>query len=387
MVSSILVGKYLGPSQFGSLTLILAIGNFWCLPFFTSWGLAYVNCSSRSNSEHLAEEYLSSSLAMSIISVSFWMLLLLGFKDKFSDIVNVTQDIWVFGCFFGILMGCYYFFKTTFQARQNWSSFATCEIFFAASLTLGLLLLFLGQPARKFGAVLTAFVLAHLVGSLPAIRVVFRDLRIPKPESFIKIAHHGFALMVSFGLSLIAMQLDKLFLNLYADSEAVGRYQAYYVSTFGLLSAFTTILNNYLLPLYGKYDIQTLKKILLRFLLVTSFPFCLCCLLCGRLAFILFGKSFNFNWFELAWASAFNVVIFCLQVVVFFSMTLGKNALLCNSAVYIVFISVQVISMPFLIQQSGVTGAFQGMTAASAVALGILLGMLPILSNQKGQSE
>ena len=125
----------------------------------------------------------------------------------------------------------------------------------------------------------------------------------------------------------------------------------------------------------------------MRFLLVTSLPLCLCCLLFGRLAFILFGKSFSFNWYELAWASAFNIVMFCLQVVVFFSMTLGKKALICNSAVYLIFIVVQVITMPFLIQKSGVSGAFQGMTAASAVALVVLLGMLPLLSNQRGQLE
>ena len=387
MVSSILAGKFLGASQFGSLALILAIGNFLCLPFFTSWGLAYVNCASGSSSEKLAEEYMSSSLAMSVISVSVLMFFLLWFKEQLADVINVTPDIWVWGCLFGVLMGSYYFSKNIFQARQRWSSFAICELLFASSLAIGILLLFLVQPAMKVAAVLAVFVLAHLFGSLPAPLVIYRALRIPKPENLLKIAHHGFALLVSFGLSLVAMQLDKLFLNNYADSEAVGRYQAYYVSTFGLLSGFTTILNNYLLPLYGKYSKKTLRSVLMRFLLVTSLPLCLCCLLFGRLAFILFGKSFSFNWYELAWASAFNIVMFCLQVVVFFSMTLGKKALICNSAVYLIFIVVQVITMPFLIQKSGVSGAFQGMTAASAVALVVLLGMLPLLSNQRGQLE
>lgn len=387
LVSTILAGKFLGAEQFGSLALILAIGNFWCLPFFTSWGLAYVNFASGARGEQLAGEYLNCAFAASIISVGVWMPFLLLFKKWLAEMVNVTPDIWILGCVFGVLMGGYYFSKSIFQASQKWSFFATCELLFAFSLATGILVLYLVEPARRFGATVAVFVLAHLAGVLPAHGVVYRTFRLPKSENLLKVGRYGFGLIISFGLSLIAMQLDKLFLNHYASSEAVGRYQAYYVSTFGLLSGFTIILNNYLLPLYGKHSKKTLKDMLIRFLLVTSVPLCLCCLVLGRLAFFVFGKSFGFDWLELVWASAFNVVMFWLQVVVFFSMTLGKRALLCNSAVYVVFIIAQLITMPFLIQKSGVSGAFQGMTAATAVALCILLRILPSLSNQGGRSE
>lgn len=383
MLSTILAGKYLGANNFGSLALILAIGNFFCLPFFTSWGLSYVNLVANSKNHQKTKELLSSCLLLSIISIIFWTPLLIIFKKQFTNALHVDMSVWFWGCTFGVLMGGYYFLKNTFQATQDWKSFATCELLFAFSMMIGILILFLIQPNHKFNSVISVFILAHLVGSLPASVKIFYKLRVPKLTTIFRTFYYGLGLNVSFGLSLIAMQLDKLFLNHFVDSTAVGRYQAYYVSTFGILNGFTTILNNYLLPLYGKYNKNTLKNTLFRFLLVTSLPLCLCCLIFGRLAFLIFGKDFSFNWSELAWASAFNMVMFYLQVVVFFSMSYGIKAIACNTFVYIVFILIQLIYMPFLIQTSGVSGAFQGMALACTVSLFMLLVLLFFFINKK----
>ena len=386
-ISTILAGNFLGASYYGDLAIVLAIGNFWCLPFFTCWGLAYVKFASEKNSEKTSDDYLNEALAMIIATISLILPCLFIFSKAFATMINVSPDIWVWGCVFGVLMGGYYFSKNVFQASQEWSSYAACEVLFASSLTLGVLVLFLAHTGIQFGPMLGVFALAHVAGILLVFPVLLRSLRLPKLKDLLKMAAYGSGLLISFGLSLLAMQMDKLLINYYAGSGVVGQYHAYYVSTFGLLSSFSIILNNYLLPLYGKHSKKTVKKALMRFLLTASLPLWVCCLFFGRLAFILFGKSFSFSWIEIIWASIFTITIFWLQVMVFFSMTLGKKALFFNAVAYIAFIAVQLITMPFLIPLHGVTGAFQGMAAASTLGFCIVLTTISFLLKEKGEQN
>ena len=379
MTSVILLGNFLGAAAYGNFALILAIGNFWCLPFFTSWGLAYVKFASEGKSEHASESLLNAAMSIATLIICLLLPFLIVFRNPLSTMVNVSPKIWVWGCVFGTLMGGYYFSKNIFQARQKWSFYVIGEYFFAGSFLVGIVTLFLTQPSSKFIPSIVVFGIAHLVVILFALPIIFRSLRLPQYKYINQIGLYGFGLLISFGLSLLAMQMDKLLLNHYTNSSVVGRYQAYYVSTFGLLASFTVILNNYLLPLYGKYSKETVKRMLIRFLLIVSLPAWFICMFFGRFAFIFFGKSFAFNWIELFWASTFTVCNFWIQVIVFFSMTLGEKALLFNAVAYAVFIAVQLFSIPTLAKISGVSGTFQGMTAASIAGFCVVMVSISFL--------
>jgi O-antigen/teichoic acid export membrane protein len=383
MISVILIGKFLGTASYGNFALVLAIGNFWCLPFFTSWGLSYVKFASESKIEHSSGSLLSATFSIATLIIGLVLPFLLVFRNPLSAMVNVSPSIWVWGCIFGVLMGGYYFSKNIFQAGQKWSYYVIGEYFFAGTLSIGILTLFLAQPGRKFISALVVFGIAHLVVMLFAFPMEYRSMRFPLLKDIKRIGIYGYGLLISFGLSLVAMQMDKLLLNYYTDSSVVGRYQAYYVSTFGLLSSFIVILNNYLLPLYGKHSKETIKRMLIRFLFIVSVPIWFLCMFFGRFAFILFGKSFAFKWVELCWASTFSVSNFWIQVIVFFSMTLGQKALLFNAAAYVVFITVQLISIPVLAKISGVSGTFQGMTAASLSGFGVIIAAVFFLMRKK----
>jgi biotin transporter BioY len=60
-------------------------------------------------------------------------------------------------------------------------------------------------------------------------------------------------------------------------------------------------------------------------------------------------------------------------------MTLGEKALLFNALAYAVFIAVQLISIPTLAKINGVSGTFQGMTAASITGFCIIITAVSFL--------
>jgi len=382
MFSVIFIGKFLGAAAYGDFALILAIGNFWCLPFFTSWGLAFVKFTSEGKSQHACESLLSAAISVAALIICLLLPFLIVFRNPLAAMLNVSPKIWVWGCVFGTLMGGYYFSKNIFQAEQKWSFYVIGEYFFAGSLSVGILALFLAHPVSRFGPTIVIFGIAHLVVILFTLPTILRSLRFPHYKDMKRVSLYGFGLLISFGLSLLAMQMDKLLLNHYTDSSVVGRYQAYYVSTFGLLASFTVILNNYLLPLYGKHSKETVKRMLIRFLLTASLPIWLICMFFGRFAFILFGKSFAFKWIDLFWASTFTVCNFWIQVIVFFSMTLGEKALLFNAVAYSVFIAVQLFLIPTLAKINGVSGTFQGMAAASITGFCVVMAAISFLTRK-----
>lgn len=204
--------------------------------------------------------------------------------------------------------------------------------------------------------------------TIPDIRYAIRS---PTYKELKAIAIYGLWIFVGFSMSLLAGQLDKLLINFHLGASSVGRYQAYYVVTFGILSSFFVVFNNYLLPEYGKHQKQIARKVLSRFLLSTALPLWIISLVCGRLIFPFFGKSYSFSWTELCWAATFTVFFFALQTLGFFAMTLGLSALAYNALAYLFFILIQLSVMTWLIQYNGVAGAFQGMSFASIVALAI----------------
>jgi O-antigen/teichoic acid export membrane protein len=368
MICIILIGNILGPFRYGSMTLTLSIGNILCLPFFTCWGLAHVKFASE-DSQNSTENHLRAPLFVSLLMVCIFLPILLTFNKQLACFLNISQEVWIWGCILGILMGAYYFSKIVFQADRKWRSYTFSEFLFAGSLMVGLMILWLMDTAHELLPVLAVFMAAHLMGMVPAGPILYRALGVPAKNELVLILSYGFGLMISFGLSLLALQLDKLFLNYYGILSDVGRYQAYYLSTFGLVGSISVILNNYLLPLYGRYDHHNIKPVLMRFLTVISLPIWAACLICGRLAFFLFGKSFVFGWMELIWGATFTVVIFALQTMVFFSMTLGKRAVFYNCVAYGIFIVNECILMPILIPKYGVIGAFQSMTLSSILAI------------------
>ena len=378
MVANLCIARHLDTAHFGRLAIVLAIGNYWCLPFFTCWGLAYVRFASRQAQEESCREYLTGTLVCIALAVSIILPIQIIFRQEFSDFLNMSTSTWVYGCLFGILMGSYYFSKSIFQAKEKWSLYIASEFLFAISLTIGVILLYMLNSSRNFFNIIFILTFSHLLGSMIGLFEIKPAIKSPKLTYVNQVAYYGIGLFVSFGLSLMGMQLDKILLNSYSDTITIGRYQAYYISTYGILSSFSIIFNNYLLPAYGKHGQRTVQGVLQRILLLATLPMFTGCLLAGRLAFHLLGDSFGFLWSELAWASVFSVAAFWLQTEVFFSMTLGKKQLAVNSLAYATFIGIQFLTMPHLIRTAGVIGAYQGMTAASLAGLLIVYSAITI---------
>ncbi len=378
------MARYLDTADFGRLAMVLAIGNYWYLPFFTCWGLAYVRFASRKTDVDSSREQLAAALICAALALTFLLPIQILFRQEFSEFLNVSAKVWLYGCIFGILMGIYYFSKNIFQASEEWNLYAACEFIFSASFLIFVVLIYTTKVVDKFFTTLLVVGVAHILGSIIALfRIPLKLNKLPM-EQVKNIGIYGIGLWISFSISLLGMQMDKFLLNHYADIDTVGRYQAYYMSTYGILSGFSIILNNYLLPAYGKYGEKTVQQVLQRVLLFLTLPLFAGCLVLGRSAFHLLGGSFGFVWSDLAWASVFSVAAFWLQTEVFFSMTLGKRQLGLNSLAYAIFVGIQLLTMPTLIRVHGVAGAFQGMTAATLSALLIVFSTVTIVVNRGG---
>lgn len=378
MAANLCLARYLDTKQFGELALVLAIGSYWCLPFFTCWGFSYVRFASRKDPVESCEKYLGATLVCVGLAVGLLFPILVFFRQEFSNALNLSIGTWLWGCFFGILMGAYYFSKNIFQAAREWNLYVASEFLFSLSLILGALILYLLINADQYPFTLYLLVFAHICGLVIGTKHIVNKIQWFTFDHFKQISIYGIGLCISFGLSLLGLQLDKILLNYYSDMNTVGRYQAYYISTYGILSGFSIILNNYLLPAYGQYGIKSVQRVLQRVLILSTLPLFAGCLVAGRLAFHLLGHSYGFLWSELLWASVFSVAAFWLQTEVFFAMTLGRKQLAVNSLAYALFIAVQCLTMPYLIRTHGVMGAYQGMTAASLGGLLVVLSAVAI---------
>lgn len=382
MFTTLAIGRLLGTESYGSLSLILALGSFWCLPFFTCWAFAYVKYVSETGAQNGPQEYLSPALLCSFLALLCILPPLFIFREQLSQFFQIPSHIWSWSCIFGALMGFYYFSKSFFQAVQNWRKYVLSEMIFAFTLALGLILAVLFNLSDIFHSILCIFIISHLAGSILFISSLPSSVRMPTSRIFSKMFYYGTGLFVSFGISLFSMQLDRLLLNYFTTTHTLGRYHAYYMSTYGILSSFLIIINNYLLPLYGQYNKSSIQRIIRRLLFISAIPLYIFSIIAGRIVFYILGEAYSFSWEEMIWASLFAVIIFWLQVQVYFAMTLGNRLLLFNGLAYVAFMLVQLLTMPTLVRLHNVVGAFQGMTAASLTAFLIVYAAVTFFLRQ-----
>jgi O-antigen/teichoic acid export membrane protein len=264
-VVQILLGRTLGPTHYGELTIVTLLAGYLSLPIAGGWGLAFTRVAATQDDPKKSYQALK---ALLLICLGFGLAVAAGaylLRDAIGAWLNLSRPLMNLTLFMSLLYAGWILAKQIAQAFQSWGTYIVVDLGWAATLlVLVIVLTMLGRSeVTTIGA---AFLGAYLLSSLaigPRVRRIMGTG--PALEFTRPILQHGGFLLLNSVIGISAYSIDRVLLQRFLGPEEVGLYQAHFISIYGLVISLMTLVLTYAFPLFCRDDRnamgQNLKRI------------------------------------------------------------------------------------------------------------------------------
>ncbi len=296
----VLIGRFLGPEEYGKYNLVLAISNIvavFMLFGFDTTAIKFIS----DNKEEEKNAYLSNSfLALGVSSIVIG-LLSASFYVQIARILNAEGAL----VLIAILMAAFSAFKTMFDSftrafhRFRYQAILkVIESVVFGLLVVGSLTLF-GRNEYIYFIVpsIISLVIAVMFLGWPFFGRISRWSR----EAFDRSKKY---LRLTLGVSLVGIILgtfDRLFIAKYLGVRELGIYSAYLMSSTVVVGQLTTALGNVFFPMMnGVEDKRQILDKVDRFMLWAFIPIIFSVSALSFVILTLFGSQYDINWLYIA---------------------------------------------------------------------------------------
>lgn len=304
---NVLSGRYLGPDEYGKFILIQSVGMFLYLPMILGMGTGII----KYTSEKMDFNRQSIIITTSYITVMFFSALCscvyIKFSDKLVDFFSVTQNILNLGIIFAIIYSFYIITTSTLQGIFQIKKYAILKSVYSLIILISFLTFILCKTLTFESPVISMCAGYLITGSV----ILLSIQKYLKSQLFdfqwAKIlTKYGIFSFLSAVSYIVCTNIDKILINRYLTVEAVGLFNAYYISSLKIMSMFSGILVTVLFPLISgneeKKSILKKYKSVVPYIIILGIPLMS---LTQIITLKLYGDDFELN----------------LRLVLFFSIT------------------------------------------------------------------
>jgi len=343
----ILGGRVLGPEGFGDLGLLLSLGPIVGI----SMGLnlvATVNYGSGAHDDSSRTKILSTASIEALLLVTASTLIFALLSTELSYLLGVSAAVFLFAVAYGVAVTSYLLAMNALRVLFSMEAYALSTAA-QSVLCLALFIVFVTSGMKSWQSAALALSASNLVISLIVILYVRAHLKRQFDWYWARVIMR-YSFFAAPGLIAVAlMGLDRIFINVFITTAAVGLYNAYFLASITVAAGLWGIINTTFFPYASRSNdkLALLLKIneVTPYLAVVLVPLIVCA---EVIAFVLYGHQYAFN----------------LQLSFFFALA---------AAVYVVF-----LSYTWLAASAGAKGAKMN-TVCNVLALLLLIGLDVIL--------
>jgi len=252
----LVISRWLGPSMFGELAVVLSFSVVLALPLAGAWGNTFVRYAAGKGDSTWAPLLAWVTRRTLLASIGL-ALLLCALSPVLAEVLRISPLLVIAGAGLGVAMAAWLLAKAACQGREDWRRFIGAELGFGlATLFLPCLLLLFG--GAQWWEAAAVFALAYLAGTGPAWSLFSRAARVRphahSPEIGLEASHYGRYALLTGAANTLFLYGDRFAAQHVLGSNEVGVYQLYNFATLGVAMLLSTMLHNFVFPLFPQGD-------------------------------------------------------------------------------------------------------------------------------------
>jgi len=319
--------------------------------------VATVNYGSGAHDDSSRTKILSTASIEALLLVTASSLVFAVLSPQLSYLLGVSAAVFLFAVAYGIAVTCYTLAMNALRVLFSMKAYALSTAAQSA-LCIGIFLVFVVSDMKSWQSAAYALSASNLVVSLIVILYVRAHLTRQFDWYWArKIMRYSF--FAAPGLIAVAfMGLDRIFINIFMTTAAVGLYNAYFLPSITIAATLWGIINTTFFPYASRSNdkLALLVKInkVIPYLAVVLVPLIVCAEI---IAFVLYGKQYPLSlqlsfFFALA-ATAYVVFLSYTWLAASVGASGAKMSAFCNVLALLLLISLDIILIPRI----GILGA------------------------------
>jgi O-antigen/teichoic acid export membrane protein len=182
-------------------------------------------------------------------------------------------------------------------------------------------------------------------------------------------------------VGVATFSIDRILINKSLGMEEVGIYQAHFLATYGIISAFMTILLTYVFPAFCRDEKNNIHDVMGKLSKIQYPVTIFISILTGSTVLWLYSYPVSLALF--ASLCLFNGVQFHVQLKTWYIASRGKSGSKITLKSQIVFLISNITILLILIQRFGIFAGGAALLAASCLTLGYLLKTEKIIFHER----
>ena len=376
---NILAGRWLGPSEYGTFTLIQSVAMFLYIPMLLGFSTAMVKYNAEKIDFLRQRSIISTTYILVLLFTVVSLLVYFIFSKEIMAIFSISNKVFLFAVLFAVLFVFYTLTTGTLRSLHMIRAYSRLMPVYSAILFFAFLVFVFAFKELSFKSPLYSILLAY--GVTGGIILAFLRKYL-KPEFSREWAHklHRYSIYSLMGgiSSVLYSNIDKIFINKYISVSYVGIYWAYNYSFTTMILLCTTVFVTVFFPVASMCSdkmmlFKRIKKITI-LVIICGWPIAVST---GYVILKFYGGSYPF---DLSLTLLFATAGLCIAIDKLYGQLLssgGINGIKVTSFAAIVLALVNVLLNILLIPQFGLNGA------VTATIVGYLSSISIMLLNRK----
>ena len=371
IIAQIIMGRKFGPEIYGQFTIILLLASYFSMPMVNGWGLVFTKIVARTYQKAERLQALKSLLAIICCSSLFVTILLFLFKRQLAVWLDISDQMVRLIIAMSLCYGLWMLAKMVAQGYQNWYQYVLIENIWAVTILAGIILLSQSVHGGVV-ALCIVFFAGYLLAGFILAKQALQTITVRLSRLFFNdILLHGWFLLLNGLVGVATFSVDRILINRSLGPSDVGIYQAHFLATYGIISAFMTMMLTYIFPLFCKDEKKNIHRLLNKIVLLQYPVTTLFSLLIGGM--VLWAYSYPVSCTLFITLCLFNSVQFHVQLKIWYIASMGSDESKITLIAQIIFLITNVVVLIVSIPKVGIaSGGISLLTGASLSLLYII---------------
>lgn len=368
---NIIAGRILGPSGYGSFTLVQSVAMILFIPMLLGFSTAMIKYCAETTDQNRLRLIISTTyitvISLTIISVIIFVI----FINQLSASFSVTREIILLSIIFAALYAFYTLTISTLRGLHMMKGYAVFQPIYGFVMLLTFFI-FIYIQSPSFEAMVYANYLAYgIIGCIIIIIFLRKYLVFQVDRLWLSTAwrYSNFALIGGLAFTIYS-NIDRIMINYYIGIESVGIYGVYYYAAFAVIGLFSGIFLTVFFPSVSKIQDKNIvyNKLckIMPYLLILGIPGSL---ICEFIILQFFGKEYPIDILLMILFAIAAVLVTWYTLLAWFFNSDGVNGVRLTVSGTLIIAIANIVLNIILIPRIGLYGAIGAIIVAFVLGL------------------